>query len=41
MNKKALMDFGKTVLAVAVGVAVYDTVKPMLLKATVSEPSEQ
>jgi|TARA_R100000081_G_C4807881_1_gene168887 hypothetical protein len=39
MNTKVLMEFGKSVLTVVVGVAVYNAVKPMLDKAKLSAPS--
>jgi len=39
MNTKVLLEFGKQVLTVAVGVAVYNAVKPMLDKAKLSAPS--
>jgi uncharacterized protein YhhL (DUF1145 family) len=39
MNKTAIMNFGKTVLAVVVGIGVYNIVMPMVNKAKVSTPS--
>jgi hypothetical protein len=39
MNKKVLIEFGKGVLTVIVGVAVYDMVKPMIAKAKLSAPT--
>lgn len=39
MNTKVLLEFGKQVLTVAVGVAVYNAVRPMLDKAKLSAPS--
>lgn len=40
MDKKTLLNFGKTVLAVVVGIGVYNAVLPMVNKAKVSLPSE-
>ena len=39
MNKKVLIEFGKAVLTVVVGIAVYDAVKPMIAKAKLSSPT--
>lgn len=39
MDKKRLIDLGFTVLAVVVGIGVYNTITPMIRKARVSEPS--
>ena len=39
MNTKVLIEFGKQVLVVVVGVAVYNAVRPMLDKAKISAPS--
>jgi uncharacterized protein YhhL (DUF1145 family) len=39
MNTKVLLEFGKSVLSVVVGVAVYNAVKPMLDKSKLSAPS--
>ena len=40
MNKKGLIEFGMGVLTVIVGLALYDAVKPMLNKTTISPPTE-
>ena len=39
MNTKVLIEFGKQVLVVVVGVAVFNAVRPMLDKAKISAPS--
>jgi len=40
MNSKVLVEFGKGVLVVIVGLAVYEkAVKPMINKATISAPT--
>jgi hypothetical protein len=41
MNTKMLLDFGKQVLIVAVGVGVYNTVITYVNKAKTTEPSSK
>jgi hypothetical protein len=39
MNTKVLIEFGKQVLVVVVGLTVYNAVRPMLDKVKTSAPS--